>query len=124
MTRNFIFCKGNSQKWWSIQVNGNSFTTFYGKIGGAPNSSEKSFATAERSLLAANKLIAQKLKEKYEEVPLHIEGIPVWDLKKVADASAVRATKLEINAHQSSEFTSLVCGLTALKELTITNLGI
>lgn len=122
MTRNFIFSKGTSQKWWSIEVNGKSFNTVYGKIAGSSQSTLKTFATSEKCQQAADKLIVQKLKEKYEEVPLHIEDVPVWDLKKVTDARTSRLTKLEINAHQSLEFITHVCSLTALKELTIKNL--
>lgn len=122
MTRNFIYLKGNSRKYWSITVNRSSFTTSYGKVEYDPQTTTKKFPTEEKCQREADKLIASKLKSKYVEVPLHIPKVPVWDLWASVAARDNKETELNISAHHSTEFTRLICGLTKLKHLTVTNL--
>ncbi len=59
---------GSSNKFWQIDVDGDSFTTTYGKIGSAGQSKTKSFATQAESTQKSESLIAQKTKKGYKLV--------------------------------------------------------
>jgi Leucine-rich repeat (LRR) protein/predicted DNA-binding WGR domain protein len=124
MKRNFICQNGNSGKYWSIEVQGNTLTTTYGKIEGTPKSSSKDFPSAEKCMKEAEKIIAKKLKEEYEEVMLNIAGVDIHALKQVEDAQKNGAEKLYINVHRSPELAEEVCRITSLKNLYITNLTV
>ena len=67
MKRYFVFQDGNSQKFWSIEVNGSNFSVTFGKLGTTGQKSEKSFDSEEKCKKEAEKLIAEKTKKGYTE---------------------------------------------------------
>ncbi|MDH6358514.1 STM4015 family protein [Parabacteroides sp. PF5-9] len=67
MKRVFVFQDFKSQKFWSIDLQGNGFTVNYGKLGTEGQFQEKTFASPEEAEKQANKLIAEKTKKGYVE---------------------------------------------------------
>ncbi|MDR1203008.1 MAG: STM4015 family protein [Tannerellaceae bacterium] len=67
MKRVFVFQDFKSQKFWSIEVDGSSFTVNYGKLGTDGQTQEKTFSSSEEAEKQANKLIAEKTKKGYVE---------------------------------------------------------
>ncbi|MCA9685762.1 MAG: serine hydrolase, partial [Myxococcales bacterium] len=63
--RRFEFKDGKSNKFWEITLSGDSFTTTYGKIGTAGQSTSKSFADAAKAKAAYDKAVAEKTKKGY-----------------------------------------------------------
>jgi len=66
MKKHLTFKDGKSDKFWSIDVNGKSFTVVYGKTGTAGQTSTKEFDTEEKCLKEAEKLVKEKLSKGYE----------------------------------------------------------
>jgi uncharacterized protein (TIGR02996 family) len=66
--RRFEFKDGKSNKFWEIQVEGDSHTVRYGKIGTDGQVQTKTFASEAKAQADADKLIASKTKKGYEEV--------------------------------------------------------
>ncbi len=64
----YEFSEGSSNKFWQIDLDGASFTTTFGKIGTAGQSSSKSFDSDAKALVEYNKLIAEKTKKGYQLV--------------------------------------------------------
>ena len=67
MTRTFIYTDEKSNKFWTIEVNGNSYTVNYGKVGTAGQTQTKDFADDAACQKAVDKLIAEKTKKGYVE---------------------------------------------------------
>ena len=67
MKRYFIFQDNKSQKFWSIDTNGKSFTVTYGKLGSAGQMTNKEFDSEEACEKEAAKLTAEKVKKGYVE---------------------------------------------------------
>jgi uncharacterized protein (TIGR02996 family) len=65
--RTFEKHDARSHKFWMIDVRGKSFTVTYGKVGTSGQAQTKSFATAEKSQAAADKLIREKTAKGYVE---------------------------------------------------------
>jgi uncharacterized protein (TIGR02996 family) len=65
--RRFEFDDGKSQKFWAVELQGDSFTVTYGRIGAAGQAQTKQFADADRARKECDKLIAQKLAKGYVE---------------------------------------------------------
>ena len=61
----YEFSEGTSNKFWEITLSGDSFTTTYGKIGTAGQSTSKSFADAAKAKAAYDKAVAEKTKKGY-----------------------------------------------------------
>lgn len=66
--RRFEFSDGKSNKFWEIDLEGDSFTVRYGRIGTEGQSSTKTYASAQEATKQADKLIAAKTKKGYQEV--------------------------------------------------------
>ncbi len=64
----YEFSEGTSNKFWHIERAGTSFTTTFGKIGTAGQSSTKSFDSDAKATAEYNKLIAEKTKKGYQLV--------------------------------------------------------
>jgi predicted DNA-binding WGR domain protein len=60
--------EGTSNKFWQIDLNGSSFTTTFGRIGSAGQSSTKTYDSDAKALSEYNKLIAEKTKKGYQLV--------------------------------------------------------
>jgi uncharacterized protein (TIGR02996 family) len=65
--RTFEWHDSRSQKFWTIEVRGKSFTITFGKVGTSGRTQAKSFATSEMAQAAADKLIRQKTSKGYIE---------------------------------------------------------
>ena len=65
--RTFQFSDAKSHKFWNIDVDGESFTVTYGKVGTAGQSTTKAFATAEKAQAEADKLVREKTGKGYVE---------------------------------------------------------
>ncbi|WP_061246701.1 WGR domain-containing protein [Leptospira noguchii] len=67
MNHYLTFKDGTSDKFWNIEVSGNSFTVTYGKTGTSGTSQTKTFDNEEKCLKEAQKLLSEKLKKGYIE---------------------------------------------------------
>ncbi|EKR72225.1 WGR domain protein [Leptospira noguchii str. 2006001870] len=67
MNHHLTFKDGSSDKFWNIEVSGNSFTVTYGKTGTSGTSQTKTFDNEEKCLKEAQKLLSEKLKKGYIE---------------------------------------------------------
>lgn len=65
--RTFQFSDAKSHKFWTIDVQGSSFTVTYGKVGTAGQTQAKSFPSAEKAQAEADKLIREKTGKGYRE---------------------------------------------------------
>ena len=77
--REFQLVEGTSRKFWAIELDGNSHTVQFGRIGTTGQSQRKEFPTDAEAEASHAKLIAEKVKKGYTEAP-------------VAGTSAVTAT--------------------------------
>jgi predicted DNA-binding WGR domain protein len=66
--REFQFQDGNSDKFWAIDLEGNSFTVQFGRMGTVGQTQTKAFRSAAEAEKACEKLIAEKAKKGYQEV--------------------------------------------------------
>lgn len=67
MKQTFIYSDEKSNKFWTIEITGNSFTVNYGKTGTDGQTQIKEFADNAACQKAAEKLIAEKTKKGYAE---------------------------------------------------------
>ncbi|MDL5244433.1 WGR domain-containing protein [Leptospira weilii] len=74
-----------SDKFWSIEVSGNSFTVVYGRIGAAGTSQTKAFGAEEACVKEARKILSEKLKKGYIEKNDIIEKLVSDDKKPKSD---------------------------------------
>ena len=88
----YEFSEGTSNKFWQIELEGTSFTTTFGKIGTAGQSSTKSFDTDAKAESEYNKLIAEKTKKGYQLVGAAIAAAAAPGPKAAAPKPAT-ATK-------------------------------
>ncbi|MGN6110379.1 MAG: WGR domain-containing protein [Kofleriaceae bacterium] len=68
-TRYFELRNGSSSKFWEIQLDGAAFTTRYGRIGHAGQTSKKKFRAPAEASYAADQLIKAKKQTGYKEKP-------------------------------------------------------
>lgn len=66
--REFELVEGPSNKFWTIEVTGNSYTVSYGRIGTDGQTKEKSFDSEAAAEASAEKLAASKVKKGYLEI--------------------------------------------------------
>ncbi|EKO15597.1 WGR domain-containing protein [Leptospira kirschneri] len=67
MNHHLTFKDDKSDKFWNIEVSGNSFTVTYGKTGTTGTSQTKTFDNEEICVKEAQKLLSEKLKKGYIE---------------------------------------------------------
>jgi DNA ligase-1 len=65
--RHFEFVEGTSSKFWEVWVMGCRMTAKYGRIGSQGATTIKDFPTEEAANKAAEKKVAEKLREGYVE---------------------------------------------------------
>ena len=65
--RHFEFQEGSSQKFWEVEISGNSVTTTWGRIGTGGQSKTKDFADAAKAKAEYDKLIKEKTGKGYKE---------------------------------------------------------
>ncbi|UZN06871.1 DUF4132 domain-containing protein [Leptospira santarosai] len=66
MKQELTYQDGSSNKFWNIEVSGNSFTVTYGKIGTSGQTQTKTFDNEDKCLKEAQKLLSEKLKKGYQ----------------------------------------------------------
>ncbi|WP_002745229.1 DUF4132 domain-containing protein [Leptospira mayottensis] len=66
MKQALTYQDGSSNKFWNIEVHGNSFTVTYGKIGTAGQTQTKTYDNEDKCLKEAEKLLSEKLKKGYQ----------------------------------------------------------
>jgi predicted DNA-binding WGR domain protein len=64
----FEFAQGASNKFWEIELSGESFTVRWGRIGTQGQSQEKTFASGAKARTEHDKLVQEKLGKGYVEV--------------------------------------------------------
>ena len=65
--RTFIFDDGKTSKFWTIEINGKSYTVRYGKTGTSGQTASKDFDTEETCQKEADKKIKEKTGKGYVE---------------------------------------------------------
>lgn len=65
--RHFEFSEGTSNKFWEIELDGDSFTVRYGKIGTDGQTQTKTFDSPDKAQKEYDKLVAEKVKKGYVE---------------------------------------------------------
>ena len=83
-SKELTYNDGSSNKFWKIEITGDSHTVHFGKVGTAGQTRTKEFGSDEDALKSYDKLIAQKLKKGYTES---------GDSSKAAKKSTKKATK-------------------------------
>ncbi|WP_118983847.1 DUF4132 domain-containing protein [Leptospira stimsonii] len=124
MTRNFIYQKNKSEKFWSIDLNTKTLTFRQGPRYGESKSSTETFASEELCRKKADGLIATKLKEGFEEVEIPIGNVNVFALKSIADVQKQKSEQLSINVEGSEELMEEVCKLDWLKRLDLQKVSV
>ena len=82
MQRHLHFKDEKSDKFWKIEVSGNSHTVTYGRTGSAGTSKTKTFENNTLALEAAEKLVNSKIKKGYVDIevaaakPIKLENKP------------------------------------------------
>ena len=66
-SKELTYNDGSSNKFWKIEITGDSHTVHFGKVGTAGQTRTKEFDSDEDALKSYDKLIAQKLKKGYTE---------------------------------------------------------
>jgi predicted DNA-binding WGR domain protein len=64
----YEFKEGTSNKFWEVSLDGDTFTTRYGKIGTDGQETSKSFKTAAEAKKQYDKIVAEKVKKGYQLV--------------------------------------------------------
>jgi uncharacterized protein (TIGR02996 family) len=64
----YEFSEGSSNKFWEIKLDGKAFTTTYGKLGSAGQTTIKTWKDAAQAQAEYDKLVAEKTKKGYELV--------------------------------------------------------
>ena len=124
MTRIFVHQTNSQEKSFRISITGKTLTTELIADYGEPKTSRKEFKDAGACQQEAHKLMAKKLSQGYEEIPLHIPGVPVSTLKQVLAAKKGEIDTLEIwQAAESNELIALVCTITTLKKLRLNGIA-
>lgn len=85
------FSEGNSDKFWKIKLEGNSFTVHFGRVGTSGQSQTKTFSSAAEAQKNYDKLVAEKLKKGYERTGQSVGTMPASTVVK--DASVPSAKK-------------------------------
>ncbi len=65
--RHFEFTDGSSNKFWEIELSGDTVTTWWGRIGSTGQSKSKKFADAAKAKAEYDKLVAEKTGKGYNE---------------------------------------------------------
>ncbi len=64
----YEFSDGKSNKFWQIELSGNSFTTTYGRIGTDGQSTTKEWKSEDEASKQYEKLVAEKVGKGYKLV--------------------------------------------------------
>jgi len=84
---------GKSNKFWEITLNGNSFSTTYGRIGTDGQTTLKEYDSPDKAQKEHDKLVASKVKKGYKQVGAGKAAPKKEPAKKATKAKAKKATK-------------------------------
>lgn len=107
------FSEGNSDKFWKIRLEGNSYTVNFGRVGTSGQTQTKAFASEDEAKKNYDKLVAEKLKKGYERSGQAVGTMPVASVIK--DASIV-VSKKEKEASANSAASSSVMTTAVLEK--------
>ncbi len=124
MVRHFIYQKGRSEKFWSIEIGVDSkpLNTAQGQGRGEAESEKQAFEFEELCQKKIESLVQTKLKEGYEEVLLAIKDVNPFDLKDVANIKKQKGERLSVRVHGSSKLLEEICFFDWLKHLELRDL--
>ncbi|CAJ1327818.1 unnamed protein product [Effrenium voratum] len=99
---------GISSKFWQCSIKGCDVTSTYGKIGGAPSSTTKSFPTAEKAQAFYDKEANSKMNKGYQMKGKKVKAAPAKvmkaamkvAMKAMAKAKAMKVMKVAVKARQ------------------------
>jgi uncharacterized protein (TIGR02996 family) len=74
--RQFTYRDAKSHKFWNIELQGNSFTVTYGRIGAKGQTLTKTFPTEEKARKEHDKLVKEKLAKGYVETAIAVATGP------------------------------------------------
>src|SRR5262245_49830694 len=80
--REFSFGKGNSRKFWNIELSDNAFTVHFGRTGTSGRRQTKEFESSEKAYAAYERVIAEKLGKGYRELPAKLKKTPAKALAR------------------------------------------
>ena len=80
--REFSFAKGNSRKFWNIELSENAVTVHFGRIGTSGRQQTKEFASPQKAKAAYERIIAEKLGKGYRELPAKLKKTPAKSLAR------------------------------------------
>jgi uncharacterized protein (TIGR02996 family) len=101
--RTFVFTDATSNKFWHIELAGNTFTVTFGRVGTTGQTQTKSFTSPVAARKEHDKLVAQKLKKGYVETtaPAAAASAPVASTEQKALEAALVAHPDEVAAHSA-----------------------
>ncbi|WP_108809420.1 leucine-rich repeat domain-containing protein [Aquimarina spinulae] len=113
----------HKNKVWFIESKGKSFTTEYGDYDYNLRTSTKKFDSEEKCEKEKEKIIRSKLKSRYEELSIDIEGVELSLLAAIHEIKLGRTHSLEITSRDKPNPIVLqeVCRLSTLEELKISS---
>lgn len=74
--RRFEYVEGTSSKFWSAEVDGETFVVVYGRIGTPGTRKEKAFSSVDEAQRECDKKVAEKLREGYVELGAQASAAP------------------------------------------------
>ena len=101
----YEFAEGSSNKFWEIVLAGKSFTTTYGKIGTAGQTSLKEYGSPAEAKKEHDKLVAEKVKKGYALAAGTAAAKPAAAVKPAAKSgSATQPRYFELSDDTSNKF--------------------
>ncbi len=98
-TRALEFREGTSDKFWTITMDGTSFTVRFGRKGTAGQEQIKRFESAEAARAAFEKLVAEKLKKGYHDAVAVPEPAPAVIAEPPAGVSELVQALLAVDSY-------------------------
>src|SRR5690349_8941601 len=98
--RTFEYRDGRSNKFWSIDLQGASFTVTFGKIGSKGQTQIKTFADAATARAAHDKLVREKLAKGYVEKTAAAPAPPARSMREALE-QALQEHPDDLAAHHA-----------------------
>jgi uncharacterized protein (TIGR02996 family) len=102
MMRTFVFQDSKSHKFWNIELQGNSFTVTFGKVGAKGQTQTKTFADAAKAQKEFDKFVKEKFGKGYVETTAAaasaVPAAPVSPVQQALEESLV-ANPDDLGAH-------------------------
>lgn len=104
MKKYLTYQEEGSNKFWSVQVSGNTFTVLFGKIGSSGQSSSKSFNNEKECLKEAEKLLREKLKKGYVEAGWPEQNSETKPIQKFLSDSFFQFLKVKVTDFEETKY--------------------